>query len=321
MGVMLRVAGRALASIAVIGSIASCGDHTTASSGDAGVTSDARPPGMGGALYFDRNDPDAHDYAKLAVLPAPFGEAEYSVELLIKLDDSFPVGPVPNGTEQQRSNWYDGDPAPYSNSEWWYSGNFLLDGHNNSAFHRGTFSLQFYAGGALRWLIGDNGGAGSGGVWAIEVHPATNQDSLLDGAAHAVALVRRWEGSTSARYEMWIDGVLRASEVSPVRTNMRQWWTDWSDFPPNQDGWFWGAEKQAAIGSLPQYEDYKGLLADLRLWPRALSAQEIATPGPDGNGVARFQFGEGSGDSTCADQAVPCMSLFNIDGSDWRAAP
>lgn len=175
-------------------------------------------------------------------------------------------------------------PAPYSSGSWWFDGNFLLDGHNNNAccgFSDGTFSLQFYGGGRVRWLFGDGMSAGPGGVWSIGAFPATNTPTLLDGEWHQLTLVRRWSGTSDADLELWIDGALVDSETSTVRTDMTFWWDTWPGFGA-QAGWFWGTEKQAAIGVLSQYEDYKGLVDEVRFWSRAKSAAEIAQ-----------EFGEG----------------------------
>lgn len=71
-------------------------------------------------------------------------------------------------------------------------GNFLLDGHNNGDFSAGTFSLQHYGGGRIRWALGDGANPGPGGIWAVQAFPANETPSLLDGQAHLVAAVRRF---------------------------------------------------------------------------------------------------------------------------------
>ena len=224
----------------------------------------------------------------------------------IRPDTSFPVGPTrPEGSLAQRTNWTAADLAPYVASDWWYEGNFLLDGHNNASFGAGTFSLQFYGGGRVRWLFGDGDDPGPGGVFSVGAYPAATHPSLLDGNWHQLALVRRWSGATDARLEIWIDGALVDSETSSVRTNMRQWWDAWPGFPAGQAGWFWGAEKQAAIGVLSQYEDYKGLLDELRFWSRAKSPTELAADyaqpvtGSEPGLVGAYSFLEGAGSNVC----------------------
>jgi hypothetical protein len=277
------------------------------------------------SLWFQQNAPAQHDYGRQLALPAGFGDAEFTLELWLRPDHTYPTGPT-SGGPSQLVNWSDADNPPYSGCCWWYEGNFLLDGHNNASFEAGTFSLQLYGGGRIRWLFGDQGNPGPGGVWSVGVHPAAGTPSLLDGGWHQVTLVRRWSGASAASLEMWIDGRLVDTETSPVRTNMRQWWDGWSGFPAGQEGWFWGAEKQAAIGVLSQYEDYKGLLDEVRYWSRAKSGAEIAAgwrasvaPGALGL-VGLYRFGEGTGGTTCdAINPAQCMPLVNMKPGYWSA--
>jgi hypothetical protein len=104
------------------------------------------------SLAFFQNAAADHDYGRQSVIPAGFGSGEFTLELWIKPDHTLPVGPTTDGTPAQLFNWTACDNAPYSTGDWWYEGNFLLDGHNNGVFADGTFSLQFYGGGRLRWL-------------------------------------------------------------------------------------------------------------------------------------------------------------------------
>lgn len=267
------------------------------------------------SLAFFINDPNQHDYAQQIAIPAGFGQGEFTLELWIKPDDSFPIGSTSGSGKL--TNWSDADVAPLSAGDWWFEGNFLLDGFNNSAFENGTFALQFYGGGRVRWLFGDGVSPGLGGVRSIQAFPATNGPDLLDGQWHQITLVRRWSGSTDADLELWIDGTLIDSQTTPARTDMRVWWDAWSGFPAGQEGWFWGAEKQAAIGVLSQYEDYKGLFDELHFWSVARSSSEImndfALPliGDEPGLLAVYRF-EDAGTTSC-DSLVPafCMSIFN----------
>jgi hypothetical protein len=157
----------------------------------------------------------------------------------------------------------------------------------------------------------------------VGAYPAATAPSLLDGAWHRVGLVRRWSGATDSRLELWIDGGLVATETSPARTDMTAWWDGWSGFPGGQEGWFWGAEKQAAIGVLAQYEDYKGPLDEIRLFDRALAPAELAAGGcAAGSGlVGRFAIEEGAGTSTCdALDPARCIALVNMQPGFWSAA-
>lgn len=269
------------------------------------------------SLEFFVNAQRDYDFGTQLVLPAGFGNGEFTLELWIRPNESFPVGSTAGGAEQ-RQNWSNEDNAPYSSGSWWFAGNFLLDGHNNGAFSDGTFSLQFYGGGRVRWLFGDGSSPpGAGGLWSVGAFPATDAASLLDGNWHQVTLVRRWIGAGSnAQLELWIDGAIVDMEVSNVRTNMRQWWDNWAGFAFDQRGWFWGAEKQAAIELLDQYEDYKGLVDELRFWSRAKTSQEIqasfAAPvtGTEPGLVGWYDLDETAGLSTCSNlAAAQCIAI------------
>jgi hypothetical protein len=288
---------------------------TTVSAGAEGSRSAASTRALG--LFA--NQPNDYDYGRQLELPPGFGAAEFTLTLWVRPDQSYPIGSTAGGPGQL-VNWSSADEPPYSSCCWWYEGNFLLDGHNNAAFSDGTFSLQFYGGGRLRWLFGDGASAGPGGIWSVGAFPAMGTPSLLDGRWHSVALVRRWFGISGAQLEMWIDGALVDSEATPVRTDMRTWWNAWNGFPNGQEGWFWGAEKQAAIGVLSQYEDYKGLVDEVRFFARALTPIELAadvcavTPGP----VGYYAIEEGGGTATC-DALAPgrCIALIDMKPGFW----
>jgi concanavalin A-like lectin/glucanase superfamily protein len=239
------------------------------------------------ALRFLKSEPNYFDFADQRALPPTFGSGEFTLELWIKPDASFPVGYTDRGTLNQLSAWSNADPAPYSAGNWWFAGNFLLDGHTRpngftpDKTREGTFSLQFYGGGRLRWMFADDGEvAPVGKVWAVEAYPASSTPSLLDGKWHNVNCVRRWVGISKAQLELWIDGRLIATQVIPMRVNMRQFW-DALPHPRNPKtvgGWCWGSEVMTAWNQyFTQYEDYKGLLAEVRFWDRAKPAQEIQT--------------------------------------------
>jgi hypothetical protein len=282
-------------------------------------------PARAASVAFHVNTSSQHDYGLLTDLPPTFGAGEFTVEVWIKPDASFPIGDCSGGSAQLQ-NWCSRDNQPYSALDWWYEGNFLLDGHNNASFGAGTFSLQFYGGGRVRWLFGDGNSAGPGDHWAIGAYPATSAPSLLDGGWHHLALVRRFVSTASSELELYVDGILRANQTSPVRTDMTMWWQGWSGFPAGQAGWFLGAEKQAAIGVLSQYEDYKGLVDELRLWTRAKSAAEIATTwhapvlGNETGLAAWFGFEEGSGTRSCDRlTSTRCIDLFRMQPGSWSA--
>ncbi len=269
------------------------------------------------SMRLVQNAPYAHDYGQQLLLPPAFGAGEFTVEMWVRLDDSFPVGPTDGGPEQL-INWCDADPEPYSTGTWWFDGNFLLDGHHIGAPAEGSFDVQFYGAGRVRWLFGD------GSLRGVQAWPADTTPTLLDSRWHLITLVRRWMGGGGAHLELWVDGELVATEDTPRRTDMQQYWSTWDQYPPGLEGWFWGAEKQAAIDIIPQYEDYKGLLDELRLWAIARTPDAIETSwlepvtGTESGLVAVYRFDEAGGDVAC-DQLNPtaCIHWTNLVPESW----
>lgn len=271
----------------------------------------------GQSIKFTDNVAGDYDYGQQVSIPTGFGAGEFTFELWIKPDNSYPIGSTTGMTNDQ-FRWSSDDNQPYSSFSWWFPGNFLIDGHNNSDFKDGTFSLQFYGGGRLRWLFGDGTSAGQSDIYSVGVYPASGTPSLLDGQWHQVTLVRRFTGASSSQLEMWIDGSLIDTETTPARTNMRNYWNSWTGFPSGQEGWFYGAEKQAAIGSI-WYEDFKGLLDEVRFWNRAKSASEIASDynksvsGTENGLVGVYRFNSLSGANACnALNGSDCISLIDM---------
>jgi len=268
---------------------------------------------FGSSLRFLRSEPKQFDFADQKVLPPTFGAGEFTLELWIKLDASFPVGATERSSFDQLKNWSDFDSRPYGTPDWWFRGNWLLDGHSRpngftSADPRdGTFSLQFYGGGRLRWMFADDADVVPiGKVWAVEAYPAKNTPSLLDDKWHQVACVRRWIEDTKAQLELWIDGHLIASQKIPQRVNMRKYWGS-LPHPKNPEelgGWSWGSEVMTSWNYyFTQYEDYKGLMDELRFWDRAKSEEELtkywmeAVSGKETGLVGYFPLDEGAGDT------------------------
>lgn len=293
-------------------------------------------PVQAGSLYFGANRPEQYDFADLAELPAEFGRGEFTFEIWVKPDNGFPVGSTERGSKDQLTHWSVADPDPYSSHGWWYPGNWLLDGHTRpSGFgpgdsRAGTFSLQFYGGGRLRWMFAD--GAGNmpkGMVHAVQSRPTESTPSLLDGKWHHVAAVRRWRQPAGATLELWIDGIRIGATDIPGRVNMRRFWDKLPhpDDPPEVGGWAFGSEVMVAWDFFfTQYEDYKGWMDELRLWGRALSPAEIAVAAKGtGSGrpkglLARFAFEEGRGGATCDsfDKQL-CMTLHRTRADTWSS--
>lgn len=171
-----------------------------------------------GSLRFTKNETGRHEYAHIDRLPASFGEGEFTLELWIKPDDSFPVGNTPwpqnpypknphdvnpwASNEDQLTNWSNLDEKPYSWMGWWWHGNWLLDGFaRNYGDRDGSIGIQLYGGGRLRWFFDDGTGPSvdKGYVHAVGVYPASKTPSLLDGKWHNVQCVRRWVGKSGAQ--------------------------------------------------------------------------------------------------------------------------
>jgi len=263
------------------------------------------------SLRLVESRPTAYDFVDVARLPAEFGRGEFALELWVKPDAGYPVGPVWRAGYNQLTNWSDADPQPYSGDGWWLAGNWLLDGHTRPEgfgpgdSREGTFSLQFYGGGRLRWMFADTKeGMPKGMVHAVQAWPAASTPSLLDGRWHHVVAVRRWREPSGATLELWVDGKRIAATDIPHRTDMRRFWDKLAHpgDPAELGGWALGAEVMTAWNyAFTQYEDYKGLVDDLRFWGRAPSPEEIAAWADGGRAsgrpLAHFAFDEGRGDA------------------------
>lgn len=260
--------------------------------------------------------------------PRVLEQGEFTFELWIKPDNSYPFGATEDSTAGQLLNWTSQplDPKPSDGGGWWYKGNFLLDGHANAGNGEGTFSLQLYSSGRMRWHFVD-----AGGYWGIQGANVMTAPSVVDGNWHQVTLVRRWSGMTDADLELWVDGALVATVTSFVRTNMRNYWDTWAGFATDNEGWFWATEKLTAIGFFDQYEDYKGLVDEVRFWNRAKTATEIANDyaapvvGNETGLVGLFRFAEESGVTSCnvinanAMADNDCITLINMKSGYWES--
>jgi hypothetical protein len=159
-------------------------------------------------------------------------------------------------------------------------------------------------------------------VWSSQAYPASSTASLLDDVWHRVALVRRGRA-----LELWIDATMIAVETSTELTDLTRWFDGWDGFYPGQEGWFFGAEKQAAIGSISQYEDYKGDIAEMRFWTVARSTAVLAgehdraVRGTEPELAGWFRFDEGSGDRACDSlDRARCMVLVRFRDDLWLDA-
>lgn len=276
------------------------------------------------AVEFRENGPFDTEFGWQRALPAEFGRGEFTLEIRFRATPGFPVGPTrPQGAPAQRKNWAEADHEPYSAEDWWYEGNFLVDGHNNDHPSMGTFGLQFYGGGRLRWLFGDGTQDILGGLRSVGIYPAAQSSPLIGGEWHWVAAVRRFTGETGADLELWIDGERIATAHTQLRTDMREFWDDWNGYVHDAPGWFWGGERQVASRLLDQYEDFKGEISDVRFWSIARSPDSLAQPDtpvaiPADGLVGLYAFPAAFGGEVCnAVTGAECIEFTAIDDT-WR---
>lgn len=290
--------------------------------------------GHAGSLNFTESRPTHYEFGDLPQIPAGFGSGEFALELWIKPDASFPVGPVWPPSYAQLRNWSERDPEPYSSPMWWVSGNWLLDGYSRPEGYfpgnprDGSIGLQIYGAGRVRFTFADKAeGMPVGGVYAVQAYPATSAPSVLDGKWHHIIAQRRWREPEGATLELWVDGKLIATTDIPDRTDMRKWWDSPAhpDDPKELGGWSIGTEVMTGWNyGVTQFEDYKGLVDNLRFWNRALPAAEI---GRLATGVSRqdrpaawYAFDENAGDTTrdSAGKNAP-ISLHRFEPANWSS--
>jgi len=275
-------------------------------------------------LQFVTNATNDYEYAVQDTIPNGFGDGEFTMRIRLRCDPTTPIGstvPSPG----IRENYSTEDRTPYGTATWWYDGNFLLDGFNNNAVYDGTFAIQIYGSGRIRWLFADgSGGIPTGFMWAAQAAVTEDAPSILDGSVHTIELVRRWAGASDADLELWVDGVLIGTEQSDVRTNMATtYWDSWTGYPAGEEGWFWGSEKLTANGDLADYPDFKGELYELDFYDYAKTTTQLQEEFnneadlTDTGLVGRYAFPEGTGSSTFEDGGSDSISLNNAQGGGW----
>ncbi len=276
----------------------------------------AAPPAVpaSGSILFVSNAASDNEYGRIATVPNGFGAGEFAITFWLQLTTGT-ASSFSSGSSQERTDWWAGNDTPYSAADWWFNGNFCMDGHTNasSAFYDGTLSLQFYQSGKPRWLFGDGAAANArtGDLHAVQ---DSNDASLRDGNWHKVGFRRRNDGGSGSILESWVDGTMVASETSTARTNMyTTYWDDFAVQAAAQRGFFFGAEKQAAVGVFAQYADYKGRMSELCFWnaPSDAQMQSLAAVANNATGLLDvIRFAEGSG-STATGINGTVMNLNN----------
>lgn len=253
-----------------------------------------------GSIVFVSNAANDSEYGRIATVPVGFGAGEFTLTIWVR----FTTGTASSfafGDAAERTDWDAANATLYGATDWWFHGNFVIDGHNNNggAFYDGTLSLQIFNSGRPRWTFGDGAAANArtGDLHGIQNSASA---SLRDGNWHRLAFVRRFDGGSGSILESWVDATMVDSETSSSRTNMYTgYWDDFTAQPSAQRGFFFGAEKQAAVGVLSQFADTKGNFSETAFWERALSEAELADLGPfpdSAQGLLDIiRYAEGSG--------------------------
>jgi hypothetical protein len=285
------------------------------------------------SVLIDTNTPGAYRYGRLTTTPSTFGSGEFTIGIWFKATNTSTTAALSDatiGTAAQRTSWQSSVLTKYASSSWWYHVNFLLDGHNNNNYHNGTLSLGFMGGGRPVWLFGDGSAAQarSGGLHAVTA--TSSAFNVLDGNWHYIEFVRSNTGASSSLLTGRMDGVVFGTETSTARTDMRTYWNSFTGYPTNQNGFFFFAEKQAAINlpGVPQWSNAKGYLGSVRLWSRAISDTDAADQyndiisGTETGLVSWYRFNEGASTFAQNNQATgqaitfsnPGSSLWSTDG-------
>ena len=273
-----------------------------------------------GSILFVSNAADDFEYGRIQTVPVGFGAGEFALTMQVLLTTGT-ASSYNFGDAAELTNWSAHNVTPYSAADWWYHGNFLLDGHNNngSAFHNGTLSCQITNSGRQRWVFGDGAAAQARTGQLHAVYEATAA-SLRDGNWHKIGFRRRFDGGSGSILEAWQDGAVIATETSTARTDMyAQFWDDFAAQVAAQRGFFYGAEKQAAIGDLSQYADYKGRISEMGFWDSPTDEQMESLTAIVGNETGLLdviRFAEGSGTEAVGANGTT-MTLVN--GVAWGA--
>ena len=276
-------------------------------------------PSAGYSGRFVPNAAGAYDYATLATIPDGFGDGEFCLELDVTPTAS---GVTVAGTtiatgstaSVKTGRWSSDNSTIYGAADWWFLGNFLLDGHNNTSPSAGTFSVQLTNSGRVQWTFGDGAAADAR---TGDLHGLRGTTDIR-GSRTKIYLVRRWDGGTGSILELWVNGTMEDSEISTARTNMATTYWDggFPGFTVNQRLWMFGAEKQAAIGVISEWEDAFLLAHAVNFYNSAptsgnLTAMTLGTPDEG------YDFSEGIGSSVAASNGGASMSVTSPAGTFW----
>ena len=278
------------------------------------------PSGFAGRFVPNVSGDYAH--CTLSTIPDTFGDAEFCLML-----EGTPTAsgvsvngtPIDTGPTSSTKTWrWSSDNSTiYGALDWWYLGNFLLDGHNNTNVFAGTFSVQLTNSGRVQWTFGD-GAAADARVGDVHGLRGTTD---IRGKLTRIYLVRRFDGGSGSILELWVNGVLEATETSTARTNMATTYWDggFPGFTAGQQFWAFGTEKQAALGVISAWEDYFGLLSKARFYAAAPTSTELTNQALTGTPVGEFFFREGTGTTVADRYGGASMTVVNADPVFWTA--
>lgn len=208
------------------------------------------------------------DHARIITLPLTFGQGEFTFEIWMRGDETRSFG-AGYGTT---AVWANNTTTIYGASDWWFPGNFLIDGHNNATYENGTFSIQITSSGDVQWTFGDGAPAAArvGNLHGLR----TTGLNVVDGNWHLIKCRRRWDGGSGSLLDLWVDGVQRATETSTARTDMGTYWDSWTGYTSGQGFWCIGGEKFSVLGG-SDWEDYWGEVSMMSFWDVARSTGEM----------------------------------------------
>jgi hypothetical protein len=283
-------------------------------------TTPAETPASG-SIVFVSNAASDHEYGRIATVPSGFGAGEFAITFWVLLTTGT-ASSYGFGDAAELTDWSAHNPTAYAAADGWFHGNFCMDGHTNagSAFYDGTLSLQFVNSGRPRWTFGD-GAAANARVGDLHWVQDTSLASLRDSSWHKLGFRRINDGGTGSILQSWVDGAIIATETSTARTNMyTTYWDDFAVQAAAQRGFFFGSEKQAAVGVLSQYADYKGRISELCFWDSPSDAQMESLAAVEDNATGLLdviRFAEGAGTTA---EGINGTTMTLVNGVGWNVA-
>lgn len=284
------------------------------------------PSGSGSLNFIFNESPTPDDYLAMPTIPSGFGNGAFTMYVGVRPDGSYPYGITSGADTAAKTNWSSEDIAPpgnLSDNSYWNPGNFLLDGHNNLNTLNGTFSLNYYGSGRLRWIVGD-------GVNFIPVQGAItgNVPNVVAGSNWGlIVCIARMTGVSDTTYELWYGSSLIASVVVNRRVNFyTAFWQLWTGYIADQSRWIWGAEHYSALNpTSDNYPDHKGLVNQIAFFNADHSLSDIngvllnGIQGTEPGYIDHWNFNEQSGNVATSENGL-IATLNNMNASQWSSA-